>query len=62
MGAHVIVSGLSSAVAESLFALGIELSKLNTVGDLHGGLEEAERILRFSGRGPSAAANGALAP
>jgi hypothetical protein len=35
MGAHVIVSSLSSAVAESLFALGIELSKLNTVGDLH---------------------------
>jgi rsbT co-antagonist protein RsbR len=47
MGAFVIVSGLSSEVAQSLVALGIELSKLNTVGDLQGGLEEAERILGY---------------
>jgi rsbT co-antagonist protein RsbR len=45
MGAHVIVTGLSSEVAQSLFALGIELSRLNTVGDLQGGLEQAARIL-----------------
>ncbi len=45
MGAHVIVTGLSADVAMALVALGIELSKLNTVGDLQGGLEEAERIL-----------------
>ncbi len=45
MGAMVIVTGLTSEVAQSLVALGIELSKLNTVGDLQGGLEEAERIL-----------------
>ena len=48
MGAHVIVTGLSADVAHSLVALGIELSKLNTVGDLQGGLEEAERILGYS--------------
>ena len=48
MGAHVIVTGLSAEVAQSLVALGIELSKLNTVGDLQGGLEEAERILGYS--------------
>jgi rsbT co-antagonist protein RsbR len=47
MGALVIVTGLSSEVAQSLVALGIELSKLNTVGDLQGGLEEAERMLGF---------------
>jgi rsbT co-antagonist protein RsbR len=47
MGAHVIVTGLSAEVAQSLVALGIELSKLNTVGDLQGGLEEAERILGY---------------
>ena len=47
MGAFVIVSGLSSDVAQSLVALGIELTKLNTVGDLQGGLEEAERILGY---------------
>jgi len=45
MGAHVIVTGLSSEVAQSLVALGIELTKVNTVGDLQGGLEEAEQIL-----------------
>jgi rsbT co-antagonist protein RsbR len=47
MGAIVVVTGISSEVAQSLVALGIELSKLNTVGDLEGGLEEAERILGY---------------
>ncbi|TMI05811.1 MAG: STAS domain-containing protein [Betaproteobacteria bacterium] len=59
MGAHVIVTGLSAEVAQSLVALGIELSKLNTVGDLQGGLEDAERILGYrvltaeAGAGPA---------
>lgn len=47
MGAVVIVTGLSSDVAQSLVALGIELTKLSTVGDLQGGVEEAERILGY---------------
>ena len=47
MGAVVIVTGLSSEVAQSLVALGIELAKFNTVGDLQGGIEEAERILGY---------------
>jgi rsbT co-antagonist protein RsbR len=47
MGALVIVTGLSSDVAQSLVALGIELTKFNTVGDLQGGMEEAERILGY---------------
>jgi len=47
MGAFVIVSGLSADVAQSLVALGIELTKLNTVGDLQGGVEEAERMLGY---------------
>ena len=47
MGAQVIVTGLSADVAQSLVALGIELSKLDTVGDLQGGLEQAERILGY---------------
>src|SRR5260221_14040225 len=47
MGAFMIVTGLSSDVAQSLVALGIELSKLNTVGDLQGGIEEADRILGY---------------
>jgi rsbT co-antagonist protein RsbR len=45
MGAQVIITGLSADVAQSLAALGIELSTLITVGDLQGGLEEAERTL-----------------
>jgi rsbT co-antagonist protein RsbR len=28
-------------------ALGIDLEKLNTVGDLQGGVEEAERLLGY---------------
>jgi rsbT co-antagonist protein RsbR len=47
MGAHVIVTGLSSEVAQSLVALGIELSRVHTVGDLQGGLEEADQILGY---------------
>jgi rsbT co-antagonist protein RsbR len=47
MGALVIVTGLSAEVAQSLVALGIELGKLNTVGDLQGGIEEAERLLGY---------------
>jgi len=45
MGATVIVTGLSADVAQSLVTLGVDLSRLNTVGDLQGGIEEAERIL-----------------
>lgn len=47
MGASVIVTGLSSDVAQSLVALGIDLTKLNTVGDLQGGIEEAELLLGY---------------
>jgi rsbT co-antagonist protein RsbR len=47
MGALVIVSGLSSEVAQSLVALGIDLARLNTVGDLQGGIEEGERLLGY---------------
>ena len=47
MGATMIVTGLSAEVAQSLVTLGIELSGLNTVGDLQGGLEEAEQLLGY---------------
>lgn len=45
MGATVIVTGLSADVAQSLVTLGVDLSRLNTIGDLQGGIDEAERIL-----------------
>jgi rsbT co-antagonist protein RsbR len=47
MGAHVIVTGISADVAQSLVALGIELGRLDTVGDLQGGIEQAERSLGY---------------
>jgi rsbT co-antagonist protein RsbR len=47
MGATVVLTGLSAEVAQSLVTLGIDLSKLNAVGDLQGGLEEAERMLGY---------------
>jgi rsbT co-antagonist protein RsbR len=47
MGAYVIVTGLSSDVAQALVGLGLDLSKLNTAGDLQGGIEEAERLLGY---------------
>lgn len=47
MGARVIVTGLSSDVAQALVALGLDLAKLDTAGDLQGGIEEAERILGY---------------
>jgi rsbT co-antagonist protein RsbR len=45
MGARVIVTGLSSSVAQSLVTLGVDLTKLNAVGDLQGGIEMADRIM-----------------
>src|SRR5256886_3942046 len=45
LGALVIVTGLSPEIAQTLVTLGVDLSKMNTVGDLQGGIEEAERLL-----------------
>jgi len=47
MGAGVIVTGLSSDIAQTLVTIGVDLSKITTVGDLQGGIEEAERVLGF---------------
>jgi rsbT co-antagonist protein RsbR len=45
MGAEVIVTGLSAEVSQTLVALGVNLTGLKTVGDLQGGIEDAERLL-----------------
>ena len=47
MGAEVIITGLSSKIAQTLVTIGVDLSKMRTVGDLQGGIEEAERALGF---------------
>jgi rsbT co-antagonist protein RsbR len=48
MGASVIITGLSSEIAQTLVTIGVDLSKVNTSGDLQGGIEEAEHLLGFS--------------
>jgi rsbT co-antagonist protein RsbR len=47
MGASVIITGLSSDIARTLVKIGVDLTKMNTIGDLQGGIEEAERQLGF---------------
>src|SRR5579859_2247571 len=47
MGASVIITGLSSEIAQTLVTIGVDLSKLNAVGDLQGGIEEAELLLGY---------------
>ena len=47
MGASVVISGLSSEIARTLVTIGVDLSKMNTIGDLQSALEEAERQLGF---------------
>lgn len=48
MGATVIVTGLSPGIAQTLVTIGVDLSTLNTIGDLQGGIMEADRILGYS--------------
>jgi len=48
MGASVIITGLSPTIAQTLVTLGEDLSKIQTIGDLQGGLEEAERLLGYT--------------
>jgi rsbT co-antagonist protein RsbR len=45
MGATAIITGLSSSIAQTLVDLGVDVSMIRSVGDLQGGLEEAERLL-----------------
>ena len=47
LGATVIVTGLSPEIAQTLVTIGVDLSKMNTVGDLQGGIEQAERVLGY---------------
>ena len=48
MGASVIITGLSPEIAQTLVTIGVDLSRMDTIGDLQGGLEEAERLLGFT--------------
>jgi rsbT co-antagonist protein RsbR len=57
MGASAIITGLSSEIAQTLVDLGVDLSMMRTVGDLQGGLEEAERLLGYRRDGSEPAAD-----
>jgi rsbT co-antagonist protein RsbR len=58
MGASAIITGLSSGIAQTLVDLGVDLSMMQTVGDLQGGLEEAERLLGYRVIDATAASEG----
>ncbi|WP_045227158.1 protoglobin domain-containing protein [Methyloterricola oryzae] len=47
MGATVILTGLSSQIAQALVAIGVDLSEVKTTVDLQSGLEEAEALLGY---------------
>lgn len=47
MGVKVLVTGISTEIAQTLVRIGVDLSRLNTLGDLRSGLEEASRILGY---------------
>jgi anti-anti-sigma factor len=47
MGAEAIVTGLSSEIAQTIVAIGVDLSKVKTVNDLQGGIDEADRLLGY---------------
>jgi rsbT co-antagonist protein RsbR len=51
MGASAILTGLSPRIAQTLVDLGVDLGTIKTVGDLQGGLEEAEHLLATSAPG-----------
>ncbi|MBV8803344.1 MAG: STAS domain-containing protein [Gammaproteobacteria bacterium] len=52
MGATLIITGLSAEVAHTLVTIGVDLSMINTIGDLQGGIEEAERMLGYQVKKP----------
>jgi rsbT co-antagonist protein RsbR len=49
MGARTILTGVSSEIAQTLVDLGVDLSMMKTIGDLQGGIEEADRLAGYRG-------------
>jgi rsbT co-antagonist protein RsbR len=48
MGARVIVAGVSPEIAQTMVTIGIDLGRVNTVGDLQSGIETAEQLLGYT--------------
>lgn len=47
LGATVILAGLSPKIAQTLVNIGVDLSRMNTVGELQDGIDEAVRLLGY---------------
>ena len=47
MGAKVVITGLSAPNAQTLVRIGVDVSGLNTEGNLHQGLGEADQLLGY---------------
>ena len=47
LGSAAIVTGLSADVAQTVVKIGVDLSRLRTVGDLQGGVTEGMRLLGY---------------
>src|SRR3712207_8799996 len=50
MGAEIIITGLSSKIAQTLVTIGVDLSKMRTVGDLQGGIRSEEHTSELQSR------------
>jgi rsbT co-antagonist protein RsbR len=47
LGTIVILTGVSPATAQTIVTVGVDLSRMQTVGDLQGGIEVADRLLGY---------------
>ena len=47
LGTTVVVTGVSPAIAQTIVTVGVNLSRIQTVGDLQGGLDLADRLLGY---------------
>lgn len=47
LGATAVVTGMSPGIAQTLVTIGVDLTKMNAVCDLRGGIEEANRALGY---------------
>jgi len=65
LGAAIIVTGLSHAIADTLVSIGADMAKITSLGDLQSGMEAAERLLGADGartdREPDAGSGGTVA-
>jgi rsbT co-antagonist protein RsbR len=52
LGASIIITGLSHAIADVLVSFGVDLGRVTSLGDLQSGMEEAERLLAAVGGRP----------